>query len=121
MFQREFNQKWRMLSRKTKISNYSKDRVVGESCTIFNQRSYSYFQSLSLFYCRTNSKLDSNSIKVHALLDSGAFICFADCHKLPLNTKKHLIFVEIIDGRPLVSRDVIHETIPLDIVLEMTP
>jgi hypothetical protein len=40
-------------------------------------------------------KIDSNSIKVHALLDFGAFACFmnkdfGDRHKLPLITKKHL-------------------------------
>jgi hypothetical protein len=66
--------------------------------------------------------MDSTSIKVHALLDSGASACFMDkdfidCHKLSLVTKKHPIPVEVIDGRPVVSRDVIHETIPLDVVL----
>jgi hypothetical protein len=68
-------------------------------------------------------KIDSNIIKVHALLDSKAstyFINkdFADRHKLPLITKKHSIPIEVIDGRPLVSGDVTHETISLDIVLE---
>jgi hypothetical protein len=53
-------------------------------------------------------KMDSNCIKVHTLLDSGASICFidkdfADRHKLPLITNKHHILVEVIDGRPLVS------------------
>jgi hypothetical protein len=43
---------------------------------------------------------------------------FVDRHKLPLVTKKHYIPVEIIDGRPLVSEDVTHETTSLDIVLE---
>ena len=67
-------------------------------------------------------KMETNSIKVHALLDSRAFACFmdkdfVDCHKL-LVTKKHLILVEVIDERLLVSRDVTYETIPLDIVIE---
>jgi hypothetical protein len=57
------------------------------------------------------------------LLDSGTFACFidkdfVDHHKLPLVNKKHPIYVEIIDDRPLVSRDVTHETTLLDIILE---
>jgi hypothetical protein len=68
-------------------------------------------------------KMDSSSIKVRALLDSGASTCFigkdfADHHKLPLVTKKHPIPVEVIDGRTLVSGDVTYETTPLDIFLE---
>jgi hypothetical protein len=67
--------------------------------------------------------MDSSSIEVHALLDSGASQCFmnkdfVDHHKLPLATKKHPILVEVIDGRPLISGDITHETIPLDIVIE---
>jgi hypothetical protein len=54
--------------------------------------------------------MDSSSIKVYALLDSGASACFMDKdfverHKLPLVAKKHPIPVEVIDGRPLVSGD----------------
>jgi hypothetical protein len=68
-------------------------------------------------------KMDSNSIKVHALLDSRTYTCFMDKgfvnrHKLPLVTKKHPILVEVIDGRPLVLGDVTHETTLLDIVIE---
>jgi hypothetical protein len=67
--------------------------------------------------------MDSSSIKVHALLNSGTFACFidkdfVDRHKLPFLTKKHPIPIEVIDGQPLVSRDVIHQIIPLDIILE---
>jgi hypothetical protein len=63
--------------------------------------------------------MDSNSIKVHALLDFGAFVCFmdkgfVDHHKLPLVIKKHLIPVEVTNNRPLISGDVI----PLDITLK---
>jgi hypothetical protein len=43
---------------------------------------------------------------------------FIDCHKLLLVTKKHPILVEVIDGRPLVSGEVTHETTLLDIVIE---
>jgi predicted aspartyl protease len=68
-------------------------------------------------------KMDSNSIIVHTLLDSGASACFMDkdfvnYHKLPLITNKHPIIIEVIDKRPLISGDVIHETTPLDIVID---
>ena len=69
-------------------------------------------------------KMDSSSIKAYALLDSRASTCFmdkdfVDRHKLSLITKKHPILVEVIDGITLVSGDVIHETTPLDIVIEI--
>ena len=68
-------------------------------------------------------KIDSSSIKVNALLDSRAFACFmdkdfVDRHKLSLVTKKHLIPIEVIDGRPLVLRDVTHKTTPSNIAKE---
>ncbi len=64
-----------------------------------------------------------HSIKVKALLDSGAFACFIDKffvkrHNLPIVLKKSSVTVEVIDGRPLISGDVTHETKPLDIILE---
>jgi hypothetical protein len=64
--------------------------------------------------------MDSSSIKVHALLDSGAFACFIDKdfanrHKLPLITKKHSTSIEVIDGRPLMLGDITHGTTLLDI------
>ncbi len=64
-----------------------------------------------------------HSIKVKTLLDSGASACFIDKnlvkrHKLPIVLKKYLVTVEVIDGRPLILRDVIHETKPLDIILK---
>jgi hypothetical protein len=57
------------------------------------------------------------------LLNSEAFTCFinkdfVDRHKLPLVTKKHSIPVEVIDGRPLVSGNVTHETTLLDLILK---
>ena len=68
-------------------------------------------------------KFDDHSIKVSALLDSGASACFidkdfADRHKLPLVTKKWPISVEVIDGRPLVLGDVTQETKALDIYID---
>jgi hypothetical protein len=43
---------------------------------------------------------------------------FVDRHKLSLVTKKHLIPVEVIDGRSLISGDITHETTPLGLVIE---
>jgi hypothetical protein len=84
---------------------------------VHSSKAFPYFIVLLII------KIDSSSIKVHALLDFGASICFinkdfADRHKLPLITKKHHIPVEAIDRRPLMLGDVIHEIILLDIVLE---
>ncbi len=64
-----------------------------------------------------------HSIRVKALLDSGASACFIDRdfvkrHNLPIVRKKYPVAVEVIDGRPLISGDVTHETKPLDIILE---
>ena len=64
-----------------------------------------------------------HSIKVKALLDSGASACFIDKdfvkrHNLPIVRKKYPVAVEVIDGRPLSSGHVTHETKPLDIILE---
>jgi hypothetical protein len=80
-------------------------------------------ETSSCFIVLVIVKMDSNSIKVHTLLDSGASACFmdkdfVDRHKLPLITKKHPIPVEVIDRRLLVSGDVNHETTLLDIVIE---
>jgi hypothetical protein len=93
MFQRVLNQRWRMLNWKTKMSSHNRNCAVGESCTIFNQRFYSYFLSFSLFYIPLIVKMDSSSIKVHALLDSGASTCFmnkdfVNLHRLLLVIKK---------------------------------
>ncbi len=64
-----------------------------------------------------------HSIKIKALLDSGASACFIDKnlvkrHNLPIVLKKSPVAVEVIDSRPLISGDVTHETKPLDIILE---
>jgi hypothetical protein len=53
-------------------------------------------------------KMDSDSIKIHTLLDSRTSTCFmdknfVDYHKLPFVTRKHPIPIEVIDGRTLVS------------------
>jgi hypothetical protein len=84
---------------------------------ILTSEASSYFTILVII------KMDSNTIKVRALLDSGASTCFInkdfiDYHKLPLVTKKYPILVEVINGRPLVSGDVTYKTTLLDIVLE---
>ena len=65
----------------------------------------------SCFIVPLRIKFDNRSIKISALLDSGASACFidkdfAERYKLPLVTKKYPMSVEVIDGRPLVSGDV---------------
>jgi hypothetical protein len=75
------------------------------------------------FSVQLKAKMDSSSIKVHALLDSGTSTCFMDKdfvnhHRLLLVTKKHPIPVEVIDGRPLISGAVTHEIAPLDVVIK---
>ncbi len=64
-----------------------------------------------------------HSIKIKAFLDSGASACFIDKnlvkrHNLPIVPKKYPVTVEVINGRPLISGDVTHETKPLDIILK---
>ena len=54
--------------------------------------------------------MDFSSIKICALLDSGASVCFIDKdfanrHKLFLVAKKHPISVEVIDERSLVLEE----------------
>jgi len=61
--------------------------------------------------------------KVFALLDSGASACFIDedfvkNQKITLVKKTKPVHVEVIDGRSLISGDITHETIPLDIVIK---
>jgi hypothetical protein len=65
----------------------------------------------------------SHSIKIKALFDSEASACFIDRdlvkrHNLPIVPKKYPVAVEVIDGRPLISEDVTHETKSLNIILE---
>jgi hypothetical protein len=58
-----------------------------------------------------------------ALLNTGASACFMDKdfamkHSLELIVKTHLVPVEVIDGRPLTSENVMEEIQPLKIMLE---
>jgi hypothetical protein len=81
------------------------------------------FEAFPCFTIPIIVEMNSNSIKIHILLDSEAFACFmdkdfVDRHKLPLVIKKHPIPVEVIDGRPLVLGDATHETTPLNIVIK---
>jgi hypothetical protein len=57
-----------------------------------------------------------------ALLDTGAFACFMDKdfvmkHSLELIGKVHPAPVEVIDGWPLASGNVMEETQPLEVML----
>ena len=61
-------------------------------------------------------KSNVHSVRVSALLDYGALACFIDKdftehHKLPLVTKKISVPVEIIDGRPLISGNVVKKPV----------
>ena len=62
-------------------------------------------------------------IKTLALLDSGASACFLDKefakrHKIPLVLKSKPVHIEVIDGRPLLSGSVTHESKPIEVVFE---
>ena len=77
----------------------------------------------SYFTIPLRIRYDDRSVKVSALLDSGASACFidkdfAERYKLPLVTKKCPVSVEVIDGRPLVSGDVTQETKALDLYID---
>lgn len=72
-----------------------------------------------------NVALSFNSLDLQTsvLIDSGASACFIDedfikRYKIPLIKKPCPVPVEVIDGRPLASGHVTHETIPLEIELE---
>lgn len=61
--------------------------------------------------------------KTLALLDSGASACFLDeefarRHNVPLVLKLKPVYVEVIDGRPLLSGNVTHESKPVEIAFE---
>jgi len=65
--------------------------------------------------------LGLKKIEIHALIDSGALVYFIDelfakLHRIPLIQKTVVMHVEVIDGRPLSSGNVTHETIPLKTV-----
>lgn len=67
--------------------------------------------------------LGIQELQADALLDSGASACFIDeeftkLHNIPLVKKPKPVHVEVIDGRPLSSGNVIHETKPLKVRLE---
>jgi hypothetical protein len=58
-----------------------------------------------------------------ALLDSGASTCFLDeeftkRHKIRLVQKSKPIYVEVIDGRPLLYSSVIHESKPIEVTFK---
>ena len=57
-----------------------------------------------------------------AFLDMGAFACFMDKdfarkRVLELTEKAHPTLVEVIDGRPVASGNVMEETQPLEVML----
>jgi hypothetical protein len=67
-------------------------------------------------------QLFDHKISTIALLDTGASACFIDKkftlqHNLTLIKKTRPIPVEVIDGRPLASGDIVEETQPLKVTL----
>jgi hypothetical protein len=67
--------------------------------------------------------LGPQKLNTIALLDSGASACFLDenfasRHKIRLVQKSKPIHVEVIDGRPLLSGSVTHETEPIEVAFK---
>ena len=67
--------------------------------------------------------LGPKNYRAFALLDSGASACFLDedfvkSRKIPLVQKPKPVHVEVIDGRPLSSGDVTHETRPIKVTID---
>ena len=62
-------------------------------------------------------------IKTLALLDLGASACFLDeefakRYKIPLVLKSKPVHAEVIDGRPLLSGSITHETEPIEVTFK---
>ena len=67
--------------------------------------------------------LGPKNYRAFALLDSGASACFLDeefvkSRRIPLVQKPKPVHVEVIDGRPLSSGDVTHETRPIKVTID---
>ena len=67
--------------------------------------------------------LGPKKLKAITLLDSGASTCFLDeefakRHKIRLVQKSKPIHIEVIDGRPLLSGSVTHESEPIEVVFK---
>ena len=84
--------------------------------------SFSTFRSCTFFTISIKIKVESLKIYAKALLDIGASACFMDeefghQRKIEVIRKKIRTLVEIIDGRPLASGDVVYDTQPLEVIL----
>ena len=91
--------------------------------SITQQHSGSYLSAQPARCFMVPLSLGPQNLKTLALLDSGASACildedFAKNHNIPLVQKTKPIHVEVIDGRPLSSGSVTHESIPLEVTLE---
>ncbi|XP_041430600.1 uncharacterized protein LOC121397614 [Xenopus laevis] len=65
---------------------------------------------------------EDKSVKLQAIIDSGASGCFLDsatakAHCFPLHEKKNPTFLRVADGSPILSGPVIQETFPLSMSL----
>ena len=62
------------MNTQSKISNHIRNRAVGESCTI--KGLILTFEASPCFIIPLIIKMNSSSIKVHAILEFGASACF---------------------------------------------
>ena len=80
----------------------------------------SYFSAQPTRCFTISLSLGPKKQKTLVLLDSGASTCFLDekfakQHKIRLVQKSKPIHVEVIDGRPLLSGSVTHESEPIEV------
>ena len=83
----------------------------------------SYFSAQPTRCFTISLSLGPKKQKTLALLDSGASTCFLDekfakQHKIRLVQKSKPIHVEVIDGRPLLSGSVTHESEPIEVTFK---
>jgi hypothetical protein len=87
------------------------------------QQSGSYFSAQPTRCFTISLSLGPQKQKTLALLDSGASTCFLDeefakRHKIRLIQKSKPVHVEVIDGRPLLSGSVTHESEPIEVTFK---
>jgi hypothetical protein len=113
---------WKMEHWKTKMFSHSRDYELDAT----KSKEKGLFVSSDPTPCFTFSihiKMLDCEFFSEALLNTGASACFMDKdfemkHSWELIVKTHLVPVEVIDGRPLTSENVMEEIQPLKIMLE---
>lgn len=95
--------------------------MVGQSNIATTIRFHSFCPTCPLFY---NSFVSwSSKTQTSVLIDSRSSACFLDeefakCHNIPLVRKLKLVHLEVIDGRPLLSSSVTHESYPIEVTFK---